>query len=113
MSQTKRTIRFYSKEEAKVLAPFIKKNVAIDKQAITDFCKKYNRSMGSVLVYIYQNRKKLAKRRKMVKSIAPVGKLMNKKDNSIINLNKGEFNIPIKSWNISQNNGEFYFTVKF
>jgi hypothetical protein len=69
--------------------------------------------MASVIVHIYQNRKKLAKRRKMVKSTAPAGKLMNKKDNSIINLNKGEFNIPIKSWNISQNNGEFYFTVKF
>lgn len=112
MAKTKKTIRFYSKEEKRILAPFVKKAQKTDMAIIEEFSKKYNRNVKSVLAYIYNNRKKLNIKRSMVKN-APFGRLTTKKDKSLINLSKGEFNIPIKEWNISQTESGFYFNVKF
>lgn len=109
MSKTKRTIRFYSKEEKSQIKAFAaSKN--IDKALLEMFCEKYNRPKASVLFMIYKLRKQLNMVKKG-KKVQPNVKLRSSKE--VINLSKGEFNIPIKAWNISQKNGEFYFTVKF
>lgn len=112
MSQTtKKTIRFYSKEESKVLAPYINKKQKIDVQVIKDFCKKYDRKIENVISYIYSNRMKLKSKRKMYRKNNPTAKLKTK--DSTINLSKNEFNIPIKNWSITQHTDGFYFNVKF
>jgi len=109
MSKTKKTLRFYSKEEKSQIKAFAASK-KIDKALLEVFCEKYNRPKASVLFMIYKTRKEINMVKKG-KRVQPNAKLRSSKE--VINLTKGEFNIPIKSWNISQNNGEFYFNVKF
>lgn len=119
MSQTKtasnkRTLRFYSKEEKKALAPFMSKKIAVNEENLKDFCKKYDRSYGSVQVYIYTNRKRKIERKQILGKNSPKASLRPTiKDKSKVNLSKGEFKIPISNWNVSNDNGQFYFIVKF
>ncbi len=111
---TKRTVRFYSKEEMKDLAPFIKGGETPTKESLKDFCKKYNRSYGSVQVRVYTLRKKKNSAKKvMVKQSPKVSLKPTVKDKTTVNLSKGEFKIPISNWNVSNENGQFYFVVKF
>jgi hypothetical protein len=53
--------------------------------------------------------KKVVKTHKVSKTeLAPTVK-----DKSVVNISKSEFNIPIKSWTITQHTDGFYFNVKF
>lgn len=109
MSKTKKTLRFYSKEEMSQIKAFAASK-KIDKTLLQEFCKKYNRSFAGAQVLIYKTRKQMnmVKKGKRMQTNA---KLRSSKD--VINLTKGEFNIPIKSWNISQTEEGFFFNVKF
>lgn len=109
----KRKVRFYSKEEVKELASFIKSGETPTEKNLEAFCKKYNRSFGSVQVYIYTKRKAKKQRKLMVKQTPKVSLKPTIKDKTTVNLSKGEFKIPITNWNVSNENGQFYFVVKF
>jgi hypothetical protein len=120
MSQTtitpvkKQTLRFYSQEEKKALKPFINKNLSPSEENLKDFCKKYNRNFPSVQVYIYTNRKRKVERKEMLGKNSPKAALKpTLKNKSKVNLSKGEFKIPISNWNVTNDNGQFYFVVKF
>jgi hypothetical protein len=112
---TKKTVRFYSKEENKELMPFIKGGVQPTKESLANFCKKHNRNFGSVQVRIYTMRKNNKIKKNLVKGdIMPKASLKpTMKDKTAVNLSKGEFKIPISNWNVSNENGQFYFIVKF
>ena len=111
---SKRKMRFYSKEELKELAPFIKQGQKPNEESLKEFCKKYNRPYLAVLATIYNKRraknkvKNLVKRDSTKASLNPIAKNKTK-----VNLSKGEFHIPIKSWSITQHTDGFYFNVKF
>ncbi len=109
--ETKRTIRFYSKEEIKALKPFINGQIGVNPKNLEEFCQKYNRSYGSVQVYVYNARKKKATKKQMTSSFSPKASL--KKDASPAKLSKGEFKIPVNNWNIINENGQMYLTIKF
>jgi hypothetical protein len=115
MSQTTTTptkkIRFYSREEIKALEPYIKNGEPIREAALAEFCTKYNRSFASVQIYIYTKRKKIKQKRAYNKNQPVTAQLTE--SNSPIKMNKGEFKIPITNWNVSSENGQFYFVVKF
>ena len=113
MSTTKKTLKFYTKEENKELVPFIKGDLQPTKEALNDFCEKYNRNFESVRVRIYILRRKNKTKKALVKG-SPVASLKpTMKDKTTVNLSKGEFKIPISNWNVSNENGQFYFVVKF
>lgn len=111
MPKAKKTVRFYSKEEMKVLNPFIRSNQPLSDDSLSEFCSKYDRSMASVKALIYSKRQKNKKLTTKYKVKRSFGKLRSTDD--VINLTKGEFNIPIKSWSMSQEDGVFYFNVMF
>ena len=109
--ETKRTIRFYSKEEIKALKPFINGQIGVSPKNLEEFCQKYNRSYGSVQVYVYNARKKKATKKQMTSSSTPKASL--KKDASPAKLSKGEFKIPVNNWTMTNEEGQLYFVVKF
>jgi hypothetical protein len=113
MSTTKKTLKFYTKEENKELAPFINGEKQPTASALKDFCDKYNRSLNSVQVRIYTLRRRKKTTKSLIKG-SPVASLKpTLKDKTTVNLSKGEFKIPISNWNVSNENGQFYFVVKF
>lgn len=111
---TPKTLRFYSNEENRALTPFIKGEMKPSLKNLKDFCEKYNRSIGSVQVRIYTQIRKNTKKKNLIKGdIVPKVALTSVKDKTTVNMSKGEFKIPITNWNVSNENGQFYFVVKF
>jgi hypothetical protein len=112
-------VKFYTPEELNELQPFFN-GEKMTEQKLEDFCKRTGRTYNSVSVYVYTKRmrarnanketvKKVVKTPKTPKAeLAPTVK-----DQSVVNIGKGEFNIPIKSWTITQHTDGFYFNVKF
>ena len=112
----KKAVKFYTPEELNELQPFID-GEKMTVQKLEDFCKRTGRTYNSVTVYVYtkrmrQRNEKQETTKKVVK--APKTELTpTVKDQSVVNIGKGEFNIPIKSWSITQHTDGFYFNVKF
>ena len=107
-------IVFYTKEELKVLNGLAKSKKPVNKALLEDFCKKYNRTYGSVALKVYSLRPKYAgktTKRKNNKLFTRDTTLVPK--NNTINKRSGEFKVPINSWSISQNDNKLYFVVKF
>jgi hypothetical protein len=112
----KKAIKFYTPEELKELEPFIVNREKPTMKRLEDFCTRTNRKYHSVCVYIYTKRKRVKNTNETVKKVvkAPKAELApTVKDQSVVNIGKGEFNIPIKSWTITQHTDGFYFNVKF
>ena len=105
MAQTKKTIRFYSKKELSALKSFIKGHTKPNDANLAEFCKQYQRSADSVRALVYKLRKQNGTTRRT--------KRVNSTKNDVLTVMKNEFKIPIKNWNVSQENGTFYFSVKF
>lgn len=110
-NKAKRQIRFYSKEELKELQPYIN-GKKIDKQHIAEFCKNHKREYNSVLVNIYTRRKAAGVVTSPKKDKFKTEAVL-KPRKAAINMAKGEFKIPVSSWNVTNDNGQFYFVVKF
>lgn len=124
----KKTVRFYSEEELAQVKELAMTGLPV-KGLIEDFCTINNRPFHSVALKIYEMRAKLnipkksktGKDEKVVKTpkVPKTSKAVKAelaptvKDKSVVNIGKGEFNIPIKSWNITQHTDGFYFNVKF
>lgn len=106
-----KSIVFYTKNELRELKPFIRGNQPVNEKSLKSFCKKYNRTYGAVQVKVYSLRNQL-KYKKAGLTTDKSATLVPRKNNAI-SLNKSEFRVPINSWNITQDNGQFYFTVKF
>ena len=114
-TNNKQTVRFYSKEEIKKLKEIAKGKQPINRDLLKEFCKKYDRSFASATIKVYDLRKKSSfsiSTKKYVKKSTPKVNLV-KQDKTIMNLSKGQFRIPINTWNISNENGKFYFVAKF
>ena len=107
-------LRFYTKEEMQLLEQFAKSGQPVGKKLIGDFCKVNKRSETSVGLKVYELRRKLGiptTNKKIVKTVNPKANFV--KDKTVATMSKGEFKIPINSWNVSNENGQFYFIVKF
>jgi hypothetical protein len=112
-TKTKRTLKFYSKQELKDLVPFIKDGQKPTEENLKSFCEKYNRNFESVRVYVYIKRKRNRDNKALIKGAPKASLKPTMKDKTTVNLSKGEFKIPISNWNVSNENGQFYFVVKF
>jgi len=112
----KKKLKFYTQEEMSILNEFAKSRVPVNKKLLGEYCKKYDRSLHSVSFKVYDLRKKLgieSSKPARNKTNFPKTELTPTKDQSVVNMGKGEFNIPIKSWSITQHTDGFYFNVKF
>lgn len=118
----KKIVRFYTAEEIAQVKELAMTGLRV-KGLIEEFCKVNDRPFHSVALKIYELRNRLniprntrtSKDKKVVKApkthkteLTPTVK-----DQSVVNIGKGEFNIPIKSWSITQHTDGFYFNVKF
>ena len=120
----KKTVRFYTAEELNQVKEFAITGKPV-KGLIEEFCRVNDRSFHSVALKIYEMRKSLnipsnlKGRPRIDKTLKPSPKTSKKelaptvKDKSVVNISKSEFNIPIKSWSITQHTDGFYFNVKF
>ena len=101
----KKTVRFYTAEELAQVKQFAITGKPV-KGLIEDFCKNNNRSFHSVALKIYEMRKNLnipsnLKGRPRINKATTSPKNSKKeltpkvKDNTPVNISKGEFNIPI------------------
>jgi hypothetical protein len=113
-------LKFYTQEELNILDEFAKSQAPLNKKLLGEYCKQYDRSIHSVTFKVYDLRKKLGVqnsrpgRNNKTESISTKTELTpTVKDQSVVNIGKGEFNIPIKSWSITQHTDGFYFNVKF
>lgn len=61
------TVKFYSKQEIRELRPFLQGKLAVTKENLEPFCKKYERSFGAVGVFIYTTRRKKSPKRPTAK----------------------------------------------
>jgi hypothetical protein len=114
----KKTVKFYSEQESEQVKEFAMTGLPV-KGLIEDFCRISDRSFHSVACRIYEirNRLNIPRNIKTGKTIKDVKisktELTPAKDQSKVNIGIGEFNIPIKSWGITQHKDGFYFNVKF
>lgn len=107
-------VRFYTEQEINLLQEFAKSKAPVNKQMLAEFCKNYKRSLHSATVKVYDFRRQFGfenSRPPRNKTINPKANLV--KDKTVATMSKGEFKIPINSWNVSNENGQFYFVVKF
>jgi hypothetical protein len=109
MSQTttKRTLKFYSKEENAFITAYAKSKEPVREEFLQKFCVDNNRPMKSVMFKIYNLRKKM----KQYKATSPKGNVV--KDNSVAKISKGEFKIPVNNWNITNEDGQMFLNIKF
>lgn len=110
-------ITFYTNQENNLLKEYAKTKAPVNTKLLGQFCKDYNRSLHSARIKVYEFRKQMgidnsrAPRVKRNNPVMPVASLI--KNKSVATVSKGEFKIPINSWNVSNENGQFYFIVKF
>jgi len=97
---------FYSAEETQLIESLAKSGKPVNHKLLDDFCKKYKRSYVSASMKVYDVRKKLG-----ITSPKSISANLVK-DNSA-KMSKGEFKIPVNNWNITNENGQMYLTIKF
>jgi hypothetical protein len=114
-----KTVRFYSEQEKHQVREFAMTGKPV-KGLIEEFCKVNDRSFHSVALKIYEMRNRMSIPKntktgvdKKVPKAPKVELAPTIKDKTTVNLSKGEFKIPISNWNVSNENGQFYFIVKF
>jgi hypothetical protein len=106
--------RFYTQEEKALLQQFAESKLPVNRKMLGQFCKENKRSHHSATMKVYEFRKKLGienSRPPRVKKVIPTATVV--KDSSTAKLSKGEFKIPVNNWNITNENGQMYLTVKF
>ncbi len=109
-----KTLRFYTQEEKTLLQQFAESKLPVNKKLLGQFCKDNKRSFHSAMLKVYEYRKKLGienSRSPRVKKTTPTVNVV--KDNSVAKISKGEFKIPVNNWNITNENGQMYLTIKF
>lgn len=95
----KKMIRFYSKNEANELKPFISKEQAPTDENLKQFCVKYKRNASAVRAFVYAKRKVKRSSRKLGTTSAKV--------------TKNEFVIPISKWEIRNEGGNNSLVLYF
>lgn len=94
----KKTLRFYSKDEANELKPYINKEQSPTDENLKQFCVKYKRSANAVRAFIYSKRKVRTSPKRGIASAT---------------VTKNEFVIPISKWEIRNEGGNNSLVLHF
>ena len=106
-------LRFYTQEEINTLQEFAKSGLPVNHKMLGQFCKENKRSFHSAMLKVHDLRKRLNNGISSTrnKTVIPTAKVV--KDKSVAKISKGEFKIPVNNWNITNENGQMYLTIKF